>query len=232
MANSRILIINPNSSSSVTEVIELQVLSCSFSRVHPSFFTGPKQSPASIDDDYTAQLSTTACLPELTQAIESYDAFLVACYSDHPLVAELRKITSKPVIGILEASIRYAASTYTSRFGVVTTGKQWESLLSSAIHDLLKDTPEDENRFGGVASSGLGVLELHSKSIDDVKIGLGAAARRLVMENDVSIICLGCAGMAGMESMISDSVKDEKREVIVVDGVIAGIKLLQNLLEA
>ena len=38
----------------------------------------------------------------------NYDGYLVCCYSDHPLVYSLGKLTKKPVMGIMQATLLFA----------------------------------------------------------------------------------------------------------------------------
>lgn len=44
----------------------------------------------------------------LLPLLPHYDAFMVACFSPHPLVRALKRRTAKPVIGIFEASVASA----------------------------------------------------------------------------------------------------------------------------
>jgi Asp/Glu/hydantoin racemase len=63
------------------------------------------------------------------------------------------------------------------------------------------------------------------------------ATKRLVRNRDVKVICLGCAGMAGLDSLVEDALVEELGEeeagcVLILDGVKAGIGLLESLLRA
>lgn len=55
-----------------------------------SLFQAPSNAPPSIDDFTTSVLSAAACYPLLLSELSKHDAFLVACYSDHPLTRMLR----------------------------------------------------------------------------------------------------------------------------------------------
>ena len=73
--------------------------------------------------------------------ISDYDGFLVGCYSQHPMVPWLKEKVAgnKMVTGIFEASV--AASLQMIRpqekFGIVSTGKVWEELLTEAVAAML-----------------------------------------------------------------------------------------------
>ncbi len=60
------------------------------------------------------------------------------------------------------------------------------------------------------------------------------ATRRLVKDGDVKIVILGCAGMSGLSQIVKEGLveelgKEKAKEVYVMDGVNAGIGLLENL---
>ncbi|KAJ3007066.1 hypothetical protein NUW54_g3694 [Trametes sanguinea] len=108
-------------------------------RLELRYFTGPAGlSPPSINDSTTSILSAAYCFQELKDAIvsessESPNGFLVACFSDHPLVGMLREHTSKPVIGIFEASVMHAVA-FGQPFAIVTTGRYWEQALPAGVN--------------------------------------------------------------------------------------------------
>lgn len=109
----RILIINPNSSQSMTDALGDSIENLDYKESQYNYFTSPKHPThptglISINDPSDATLSASHALPLLLPLLEAHDAFLIACYSPHPLVQELKSRTRKPVIGIFEASIAVA----------------------------------------------------------------------------------------------------------------------------
>lgn len=130
-------------------------------------------------------------------------------------------------MGILEASVIRGQDV--GKFGVVTTGPGWVNPLTRAINTLLVPT----SRFGGVVSTGLGVLEFHPEDGEtDGKVyeKMGEAANKLVGEEGVDVICLGCAGMEGLDEKIREALPKGK-VVTVVDGVVAGVEILSGMLQ-
>lgn len=122
----RILIINPNSSQSMTDALGDSIEKLDYKDSHYAYFTSPKHPThptglISINDLSDAALSATHALPLLLPLLKVHDAFLVACYSPHPLVQELKSRTRKPVIGIFEASI--AAAVQMLRVRLVQTNE-------------------------------------------------------------------------------------------------------------
>ncbi|KAI4185834.1 MAG: hypothetical protein L6R41_003881 [Letrouitia leprolyta] len=82
------------------------------------------------------------------------------------------------------------------------------------------------------ASEGAGASEGGGEPDESVKQKVKAATHRLLARGDVSVIILGCAGMAGMEGWVREGVEEAglRGGVRVVDGVKAGVGVLQGLL--
>jgi Asp/Glu/hydantoin racemase len=154
-----------------------------------------------------------------------YDAYLVACYSEHPLPDLIRSASgnSVPCLGIFEASVLRALAKLgpEDTFGIITTGHIWESLLTDALHRFLGVSAT--TRFAGVATTGYSAAQLHEMPQAQVYDKVGQGARRLVEERGARVVCLGCAGMTGMEEAVWGGLGPEwKRRVRIVDGVQAG----------
>ncbi|KAK2873910.1 hypothetical protein FQN49_002001 [Arthroderma sp. PD_2] len=142
------------------------------------YFTAPKEPTVSkegnilegipsINNGKQAALSAEHCFPHLKPLVGEYHAFLVTCYSPHPLVGMLRggaieehnaKLAAsnvKPlckrqyVIGIMDASVQLSASlahgikpdiqhsVVPGKFGIVTTADEWKEELDMATRDML-----------------------------------------------------------------------------------------------
>lgn len=216
-------------------------------------FTAPSQAPASINNEEDALESAKIILPLLT-SLERYNGFLIGCYSVHPLVPMLRERVDpyyddgipKHVVGIFEASVSTAlgllshpTGTHHSenhqKFGILSTGKYWEKALTDGVMEYIGfDNPKHCGSFKGVETTGLSASELHTMPKDEVRKRMKEATKRLVRDGDVSVVCLGCAGMAGMDEMVSEACIEELgpskgRRIHIVDGVKAGIGMLDSL---
>ncbi|KAF8677510.1 flavin adenine dinucleotide binding [Rhizoctonia solani] len=199
-----------------------------------SFFTGPPECPKSIDDEEGCHASARVCLSRLLPSLhaQEYDGYLVACYSEHPLPRLLREASQGkvPTLGIFEASVLYslAHTTPSDKFGIITTGQVWETLLTNALANFLG--ARDSTRFAGVMSTGYTAIELHQVPQAEVYRKIGQAAKVLVQDRGASAICLGCAGMVGMEEAITQALGEKLAEkVLIVDGVKAGVLLLSSM---
>ncbi|KAI9838393.1 MAG: hypothetical protein M1819_005662 [Sarea resinae] len=277
-----ILIINPNSTASMTAGLEPLIDSLGYDNTTYTFFTSPAPSPSSINSPADAAKSTTITLPHVLPLLPAHDAFLIACYSPHPLVSALRHHTHKPVLGIFEASISVAMTSCspTERFGIVSTGKIWEAVLSEAVSEFFgtncaenRDEEEEErekgngikaaappSRFAGVETTGLNATELHAVPAPELARRMSEATARLLRRGrhesgtetgrghghgdangnettatgKVRAICLGCAGMSGLDAIVRGACvaelgPGEGERVKIVDGVLAGVGLLQGM---
>lgn len=213
----KILFINPNTSESFTEKIQrvLQQYASSTSEVKA---VNPRSGPRSIECVYDELLSAPGTLETLLTHLDDYDAFVIACYSDHPAIYAGREITDKPLLGIAEASM-YMACLLGRRFSVVTTNRQWEPLLWDAVHHYGLS-----ERCASIRAVDMPVLALESSDDEQVFQAILQAARKAVAEDGAEVICLGCAGMAGLDKRLQ-----EVLGIPVVDGVVSALKLAEGL---
>lgn len=148
----------------------------------------------------------------------------------------------KYVTGIFEASVLASLALVgdDEGFGIVSTGKVWETALQSAVDEFLGTT---STRFYGCETTGLNASELHDLPADQVRGKMMDATKRLLgrdasntttKHSAVKAICLGCAGMVGLDSAVRSACVEELgeeagKEVYIVDGVKAGVGTLYGL---
>ena len=79
MAVLNLLVINPNSSQSITDGLKESLEPVAPPGIQLSFFTAPPHAPPAINDIITANQTATACYEALVEskAFEKYDGFLV-----------------------------------------------------------------------------------------------------------------------------------------------------------
>ncbi|KAL4879388.1 tubulin-domain-containing protein [Aspergillus karnatakaensis] len=139
-----ILVINPNTSTHMTGALAPVLENLGYTDVHFDYFTAPQSETVTLPDGRVVHgipsinsgedsvLSALHCRQFVEPLIAKYDAFLVACYSAHPLVGMLREaidkledttllelgpsanIKSKYVTGIFEGSILASLSLVSS----------------------------------------------------------------------------------------------------------------------
>ncbi|OSC97343.1 hypothetical protein PYCCODRAFT_1440324 [Trametes coccinea BRFM310] len=232
----KILVINPNSSQSMTDALKPILSDLEHPGLDLRYYTGPAGlSPPSINDSTTSILSAAYCFQELKgrdvvgeeSKASAPDGYLVACFSDHPLVGMLRENTSKPVVGIFEASIMHAIG-LGQPFGIVTTGRYWEQALPAGVKRIF-GSADMGGAFVGVESTGMTAGELHATPQDVVSGRIAAATARAIAKGARTIV-MGCAGMSGMEAAVRMGCNGD--EVRVVDPVRSGITTLDGLIRA
>lgn len=221
-----ILLINPNSTGYMTEACLRSVQPNLPPHVTVHGFTCPSSGPSAIEGKVDGVLSSADCfralVPLLRKSETSFDGFLVACFSAHPLISMLREEYSQPTVGIMEAAL-YASRMCGHTLGIVTTSERSSVLHGHSIADY---------GFGqysvGCETGHVSVLELESKPQEEVYAGLTAAAQRLVAKG-ADCVCLGCAGMTGMHEAVSNAVGMSEGRTMVVDGVATGVQFLVGL---
>lgn len=215
----RILLCNPNATESMTSACLEMINPTLPPDVEVTGFTAPRPAPTAVEGNFDNVMSAAASMRAIMPLAHGYDAFLVACYSDHALIRMLREELSQPVIGIMEASL-FAARTLGNRFGLVATSERSRVMHEDSIRHYGL-----EGFCAGVASCGLGVLELESRSEDDVLRTMCRVARELVAKG-ADTLTLGCAGMTKLKAAVEEAVGED---VQVIDGVLAGVQHLAGI---
>ncbi|ORY09217.1 carbon-nitrogen hydrolase [Clohesyomyces aquaticus] len=218
----RILLCNPNATEFMTKACLEMVRPTLPPDVSVYGFTAPKPAPSAIEGNFDNIMSGAAAARAVIPLANQFDAFLVACYSDHALIRMLREELSQPVIGIMEASL-LAARTIGSRFGIISVSNRSKYMMEDAARHYGLDA-----FCTGVGTCGLGVLELDSKPEKEV-LGIMCDVGKELVEKGADVLTLGCAGMANMKSVVEKAVGED---VQVVDGVVAGVHHLVGLCRA
>jgi len=212
----RILVINPNTTASMTEKIgsaAREVAGPGTEIVARNPLTGP----VSIQGPEDGEAALPGLFTEIDKAnAEDFDAIIIACFDDTGLY-QARQRTARPVIGIGEAGY-HAATLIAGRFSVVTT----LSVSVPIIEDNIVIYGFDK-RCARVRASEVPVLELERPGSDACRtISLEIATA--LTDDGVDAIVLGCAGMADLAHQLS-----LEHGVPVIDGVAAAVKLAEML---
>lgn len=214
----RIKVINPNTSAGMTEGIKHAAENNARTDTE-IVAVSPEMGPASIESYYDEYLSIPGVLDEVRKGeTEKVDAFVVACYGDPGLQAA-REITSRPVIGIAEASL-YMASILAARFSVVTVLPRIKTMIEELVGSYGMD-----HRVIDVRTTPMCVLDFENDPGAGMEM-LRQEGKKAVQEDDAEAILLGCAGMA-------DFANDLEKElgVPVIDGVVAAVKFAEAIVD-
>ena len=215
----RILVLNPNTSESMTAEIAAAARSAAAVGTEIDCLA-PCFGAVAIDSVAESYLSAVGVMDVVAGLLDGggfdYDAVVLAGFGEHGKDA-LQEMLTVPVLDIAECAA-HVAHLIGRRFSVVTT-------LARSIAPI-----EDRLLLAGlnahcasVRACGLGTADLDADPEGAVQAIVDEAARA-VAEDGADVICLGCAGMAGVTAAISS-----KLGVPAIDGVAAAVALAQAL---
>lgn len=191
MNNDTLIVINPNSSQTVTDGIKL-ALDPLRKFGTPIRCLTLVEGPQGIANQRQAD-HTIAPMLRLAAAQKDAAGYVIACFGDPGLHA-LRDQTTLPVVGIQEAAVM-TALTLGQRFGVI-------AILPASIPRHLRafGAMGVLDRLAGDRALGLSVADLADpeKSLDAM-IDTG---KRLRNEDGANVLIMGCAGMAHYRSTL------------------------------
>lgn len=206
-----IVVLNPNSSQSITDALDEGLEPLRFSGGPPIRCATLAQGPPAIESDEQVAAVVEPVCDYLRDHEDDSGAFVIACFSD-PGLHEARRSSARPVFGMAECGLLTALA-HGRRFGVI-------SILASSLPRHLS-TIRDMGIDGRLAADlpvGLGVLELEDRAIAlERMVTVGS---RLRDEHDADVIVLGCAGMAALRVPL-----EEKLGIPVIEPVQAAVSM-------
>jgi allantoin racemase len=211
----RLLVINPNTSASMTDKIGHAARSVSSAGTEV-VAVNPAMGPESIEGYYDEALSLPGLLEEIARGeAAGFDAHVIACFDDSGLDAA-RALARAPVLGICEAAM-HTASLIAGRFSVVTT--------------LARSVPVVEElarRYGVAPRCRVRACDVPVLALEDPASGaadrIRAEVRRAMEDDGAEAIVLGCAGMADLAGALAD-----ETGIPVLDGVACATRLAEAL---
>ena len=209
----KILCINPNSSSEVTEGIEKICKEYALPGTEVEI-KSIKEAPPGIESYHDAAISEKYLLERFEDWKNEYDGFIIACHSDIG-VDLLRELTDKPVIGIGEASMLLALP-LGHKFSILSLKRK----KIPQKEDLVRKYGL-ENRCASIRITGLGVVATDEEKREK----LIQEGEKAVREDRAEVLILGCAGMAGMDKEIEKAIG-----VPVIDGVVSALLIMESLI--
>jgi len=212
----RILIINPNTTQSMTQKIGEAAEAVASPDVQIAA-RNPINGPASIQGVEDGCAALPGLLEEVKKAYdEGFDAIIIACFDDTGL-AEARELINIPIIGIGEAAF-HAAMMMGIKFSVVTT----LSISIPVIEENLVNYGLDSMCIK-VRASEVPVLDLEIPGSDAQK-KISDEIALSITEDNASAIVLGCAGMADLSEQLT-----KMHNIPVIDGVSAAVGFATTL---
>ena len=214
----RVLVINPNASVEMSDVIREQLHAVARPDVNVDVVNPPGAPPA-----IESALDEAACVPPMLRLIRAardrgYDAVVIACFSDPGLDAA-REATDLPVVGIQDAAMHLAAQ-IGYRFSVLTTLahraplRERAALLAGLDRRLASCRPLDLPVLETVVNREQVVRKI-------VKVG-----REAIEVDGAEVLVLGCAGLGDLAIRAS-----RELGVPVIDPNAAALKLCETLVD-
>ena len=213
----RLLVINPNTSASVSRLLQSHVQAAAGPQVQVHTVTARFGAPY-ISDEASYAVAGHATLDAWAAALigpdglrqEAPDAVLIGCFGDPGLLA-LRESSPAPVTGLAEAAFIEAARH--GRFAIVTGGARWGPMLHRLAQalghaPLLAGIHTVAPSGAQLAADPLAAHALLSQACRDAARQFGAQA-----------VILGGAGLAGMTASIQPGL-----DVPIIDSVLAGAR--------
>ncbi|MEL6997706.1 MAG: aspartate/glutamate racemase family protein [Pseudomonadota bacterium] len=214
----RVLVINPNSTTSMTDGIVEAACAAAAPDVTIEGLTNAS-GPLAIQGAADGHAATPGVIWAVREAAENgFDAAIIACFDDTGL-AEARTAVQIPVIGIGQAA--FLAAMIYGRFSAITT--------------LPVSVPVLEGNIAGyglelactkVRASGLPVLSLEEDPVHAREV-LTACAAEAAEKDGCNALVLGCAGMAAFGPAMQAA-----SGLPAVDGVAAAVGLARAVAKA
>ncbi len=191
----RILVINPNSSTAVTEAIDQAVVPFRLAGGPIISVAGLPEGPPGI----ATQRDADSVVMPLVRWVENddADAFVLACFSDPGLQAVREAAHGRPVMGIAEWGL-LRALTLGEQFGIIALSPASVKRQARYVRQMAL-----QMRYAGSWPVDATAAESAGADISAKMIG---AARKLVEERGADVIVLGCAGMARHRQTIEQAV--------------------------
>ncbi len=215
----KIKVINPNTTSEMTEEIAISARSCA----HPTtevVCVNPEKGPVTIEGYYDEAIALPGLIEEVlrSERDDRVDAYVVACFGDAGLYA-LRELTEKPVVGIAEAAMKLATFV-AGKFSIITIMPRIRMMLEETVH-----RAGVAHRLASIRTPDLTVLDF-VRDYDGCKRILIREAQDTVEKDYSEAIILGCAGMAAFVDQVRAEVP-----VPVFDAVASAVKIAEGLVD-
>jgi allantoin racemase len=208
----RILVINPNTTESVTALVMRDVGAVAKNNLVLVPATAAFGS-SYISSEVSYAIAAHAAIDCFEREGNGCDGVLLACFGDPGLFA-LRELCRGPVTGLAEASMSRVARR-TVRFSVVTGGAAWSGMLQRLAAGLGLQASLASVRT--VALDGGEIARNPSGALDM----LAAACEAAALHDGANEVILGGAGLAGLAPQIQ-----ARCSVPLVDSVVAATEEL------
>ncbi len=212
----RLLVINPNTTSAITETVVREVALMVGDEAVLVPATG-RFGARYIASRAAAAIAAHAALDAYAQYGRGCDAVLLACFGDPGLDA-LRELASVPVVGLADAACHLACQLAT-RFAIVTGGDRWGPMLAEFV--AARGLTARLAGIRTVAPTGAEIARNPTGALEQ----LVATVQTCVRQDGADCVILGGAGLVGLARRIQPHAP-----VPILCSVEAGTAMLLSLM--
>lgn len=211
----RILVINPNISESVTELIAAESRRAALQGTELSFATAPF-GVAYIETRFEALMGGYAAACIAAERFGQYDGLVIAAFGDPGLMG-IKELLPVPVVGMTEAALA-SACLLGQRFSIIAISSRiraWyrECVERSHLSSRLASIRSLEKPLRDIGA----VQEEHTETLKELAV-------KAVEEDGADVIILAGAPLAGLARSVKDDLP-----VPVVDGVSSAVRHCESL---
>lgn len=212
-----LLVINPNISTSVTELIRSESLRSASPGTRITTLTAPF-GVAYIETRFEALIGAYATAQLAAEHVKGHDAVIIAAFGD-PGLAGLRELLDVPVLGLTESALM-SACMLGQRFSIIA--------ISQRITAWYRECVEHQHLASRLAS--IRALNQPLRDVgsiqEDHKQALLALCRQAVREDGADVLVLAGAPLAGLARLLAAELP-----VPVVDGVSSAVRHAETLIQ-
>ena len=210
----RVLLINPNISDSVSDLIRAEALRSATPGTQVEVLTAPL-GVAYIETRFEAMIGAYATALLAAEHAAQYDAVVVAAFGD-PGLAALREVSPVPVTGLTEAALA-SAHLLGHRISIIAISQRIQAWYREVVESYGFGNRLSIRALDQPLSTIGGVQEEHAQA-------LKALAERAVTEDGAEVIILAGAPLAGLARSLQGQLP-----VPTVDGVSSAVRHAETL---
>jgi len=215
----RIMVINPNTSESMTEHIRTELTKIKRGDTELNVVCAEK-GPLTIESSYDRSLA----VPELLKLVqkankEKYDGVIINGFGD-PGLESAREISDILIMGI-EETVLHIASMLGAQFSILTPVR---NLIPNKYQEVRHY--KLEQWLASVRTTAMAVTEVDADP-DKAKSRVMEAAKLAVEEDGAEVVIMGCAAMLGYAAEVSQSLG-----VTVLDPTATTLKITEGMIDA
>lgn len=214
----KILVINPNTSLSMTEAIKGSAEKCKLADTTIDY-VNPPVGPRVIETYLDEALVSVEVLRIIMAQKDNYDAFIIACGDDPGLFAA-RELTTKPVLAIGQTPMLLAPM-LGRKFSIIG---HWSGDKPRSEDKVAKYKLTDH--LASIVTMDDPALQIQAESLESKMERMVAFGRKAIEEDDAEVLLFVGAAFAGMQEELS-----KRLGVPVLEGISCAVKVAETFID-